>query len=99
MMSGRNDDTAATALRITSNGQTTIYPLTPDRRLEIKGRLGISVIELRGGRARFVASPCPGQLCVLSGWHSHSGDGMACLPNRVAMSLIAEQETFDGMNF
>lgn len=100
LLAVNREQTRATAVRITAPGKPpAIYPLHPDRRIEVKGRLGPVVIELRDGQARFAASSCSGQQCVLSGWHTHSGDGMACLPNHVTLTLIAEDERFDGMNF
>ena len=96
----RQNPNAPTAVRISTPKATDrIYPLQPDRTLKIEGQLGTSVIEVQQGKVRFVASPCDGKHCVLSGWHRHSGSGMACLPNRVAISLVARQEDFDGMNY
>lgn len=100
VMAVKQNPAKATAVKITSSDSTPrTYPLHPDRTLNIEGRLGISVIEIVDGSARFAASPCAGQQCVLSGWHRHSGDGMACLPNRVAMTLVAQRDDFDGMNY
>ena len=100
LLATRGDESEATAVRITAPDQPPrSYPLHPNRRIEVEGRLGTSVIEIRDGRARFVSSPCSGQQCVLSGWHDHSGDGMVCLPNRVGMTLVGQQQRYDGMNF
>jgi len=100
LLAVRQVRTQATAVRITVGDQPPrVYPLHPDRRIEVEGRLGVSIIELHDGQARFAASPCTGQQCVLSGWHQHPGDGMVCLPNRVTMSLIGAREQYDGMNF
>lgn len=88
------------AIRITSPDTTSkVYPLAPDRTLHVNGRLGTSSIEISNGSARFTSSPCSGKHCVLSGWHSRSGSGMACLPNRVAMTLLAPDDTYDGLNY
>lgn len=100
VMAVKPDPAAAMAVQIVSPGNgEQIVPLHPGRKLEVEGRLGTSVIEILDGAVRFVSSPCSAQLCVLSGWHVHSGDGMACLPNRVAITLVAKQDDFDGMNF
>jgi hypothetical protein len=64
------------------------YPLTETRRIEVAGRQGISVIEIRDGGARFVSSPCRNKVCVHAGWQSHSGDFAACVPNGVSVSLL-----------
>ncbi len=83
----------------TPDAETRAYPLAPNRTLQINGRLGVSEIEIKDGSARFASSPCSGQHCVLSGWHSLSGSGMACLPNRISMTLHAQDNNYDGMNY
>jgi hypothetical protein len=80
--------------RLSSSGRTLVarYPLgaaTIGRRVPVKGPLGLTQIEVRGGRARVVASPCPDQLCVNFGWRSREGQFAACLPNRVL--LVVEE--------
>ncbi len=67
------------------------YPLPqkgePAIRFEVEGKLGISVIVLDERGARITASPCASQRCVLSGNHRHAGDLIACVPNRVLVTL------------
>lgn len=76
------------------------YPLMQNRRLQIEGRMGISELAIEDGRVRFLHSPCRNQICVHSGWLSHSGDAAACLPNRVSLSLLGEAgESLDGVAF
>ena len=73
--------------------------LQPDRILHIEGPLGESVIEIRDGRTRFVSSPCKSQVCVHSGWLSSSGGFIACLPNRISVTLADQHARFDAINF
>jgi hypothetical protein len=73
--------------------------LSPDRILHIHGPLGDSVIEVSDGRARFLSSPCRGQVCVRSGWLQAAGEIAACLPNRISMSLIGQHQRYDSINF
>ena len=73
--------------------------LTPNRILHIAGPLGESVIEIRDGRTRFVSSPCKSQVCVHSGWLSNTGGFIACLPNRISLTLAAQHTHFDAINF
>jgi len=63
------------------------YPLSAPRTLDIRCRIGISRIIIETGRARFISSPCSGQLCVHAGWLTHSGDMTTCLPNGVSVRL------------
>lgn len=51
------------------------------------GARGYSVLQVEAGRVRFIDGPCRNRVCVYSGWLSTSGDGTACLPNRVSISL------------
>jgi hypothetical protein len=83
-----------------STGEETIHvPLHPDREITVQGRLGPSHIELRDGGVRFVDSPCTGKLCVLSGWHRHTGEFAACLPNGVVVNVAGARSAYDAVNF
>jgi hypothetical protein len=73
--------------------------LSPDRTLHIHGPLGDSVIAVNNGRARFISSPCRGQVCVQTGWLQTSGDFAACLPNRISLTLLGQHPRFDAINF
>ncbi|MBI2382646.1 MAG: NusG domain II-containing protein [Gammaproteobacteria bacterium] len=76
------------------------YPLDRDRRVDVQGRLGVSVLDIRDGRVRFIASPCRNKVCIHAGWLRHSGEAAACLPNRVSVSLIGGVEAeFDAVAF
>ena len=39
-------------------------PLLTDRIKEVKGPLGITQIEVKGGRARILRSPCKSKICI-----------------------------------
>jgi len=90
----------ATAVRISASGRQDItLPLSSERRINVHGPLGDSVIEIHAGRVRFVSSPCHGKQCVHSGWLSHSGELAACLPNGIMVSVIGRERQFDSINF
>ena len=90
----------ATSVRISASGQSDItLPLNDERRVSVHGPLGDSVIEVRGGRVRFVSSPCSGKQCIHSGWLSHSGELAACLPNGIMVSVIGRERRYDSINF
>ena len=94
------DQGPATAVRISASGQQDItLPLSGERRINVHGPLGDSVIEIHAGRVRFVSSPCRGKQCVHSGWLSHSGELAACLPNGIMVSVIGRERRFDSINF
>jgi hypothetical protein len=73
--------------------------LSPDRKLQVHGPLGDSVIEIKESRARFLKSPCKGQQCVHSGWLETAGELAACLPNRISIQLLGRHPRFDAINF
>jgi len=75
------------------------YPADRDRRLTVQGAIGPSVIEIHDGGARFVDSPCNGKLCLRGGWHRHAGETGACLPNRVSLTLIGNDQPWDAINY
>ena len=45
---------------------------------------------VQDGAICFAHSDCPGQECVHAGWLSRPGSSMACLPNRVSVTLSGE---------
>ncbi len=94
------DSSVVTAIEVSVADQSpTTYNLQNDQKITVKGKLGDSIIEVHDGRVRMLSSPCNGKICVLSGWHQHGGDSIVCLPNKVSVSLISQQERFDGINF
>jgi len=81
------------------NDEPITEELSPNRTLHIHGPLGDSIIAVSHGRARFVSSPCRGQVCVQTGWLQTTGDLAACLPNRISLSLLGQHPRFDTINF
>jgi hypothetical protein len=68
---------------IEAAGGRWIYSLAADRREEIRGPLGTTVVVIRAGKAAVVDSPCPDKLCIHMPAVSKPGQWIACLPNRV----------------
>lgn len=58
---------------------------------EIKGALGVTKIEVRGGRIRVLSSPCPRQACRHGGWIGTAGEMLVCLPNEVVIRLPGQR--------
>ena len=76
-----------------------LVSLAENKILKMKGKTGISELEINDGRIRFKRSPCPNQICVHAGWLQHGGEFAACLPNRVAVEVVANNTLFDAINF
>jgi hypothetical protein len=70
-----------------SDGRRWEYPLDAVETITVAGPLGDTIIELRGNEARIAASPCTGQNCVAAGAIRRHGQWIACLPNRVMVSV------------
>jgi hypothetical protein len=99
VLGGKTSD-AASSLMITVDDQLEgIYPLYRDDRIHIGNGNAGAVIEIKDGKVRFVSSSCHSKLCVLSGWHQHGGDQIACLPNRILVSLQSVDDRYDAINF
>ncbi|MDX1810475.1 MAG: NusG domain II-containing protein [Gammaproteobacteria bacterium] len=76
-----------------------ILDLNEEKRVEIQGKLGKSIIEIRNGEIRFVESPCSSKQCIRSGWISQVNELAACLPNGVSLHLVGPNARFDSINF
>lgn len=63
-------------------------------RLDADGTFSVGAVrfEVRDGAIRFAESDCPGQECVHAGWLKRAGSGMACLPNRVSVTITGQSE-------
>ncbi len=84
---------------ITPDGKVQLVSLLEDRELRFQGPLGVTVLEVRKGRVRFISSPCQGKQCIHAGWLSHNGDFAACLPNRISLAVKGGINQYDSINF
>jgi len=78
------------AVRITGDDFEHVASFGSDERVEVEGPLGVTVVELSGGTARVVSSPCPHRLCVKMGAVSAPGRSVVCVPNRVAATVVGD---------
>jgi len=93
-------NSTALEVEIWSRGQRVeTLVLAEDRHLEITGALGVSHIEIKDAQVRFLDSPCSNKLCVHSGWHRHTGETTACLPNQVSVRILGRDPRYDAINF
>jgi hypothetical protein len=74
-------------------------PLTAPRRLEVKGPLGTTVIEVQPGRARVASDPGPRQYCVLQGWLTRPNSIAICAPNHVSLALQGREGGHDSLTY
>jgi hypothetical protein len=64
-----------------------VYPLSPDRELRVAGPLGDTLVEIRDKKVFIEDSPCPNKTCIAAGTIDGPGQWLACLPNRVIVSI------------
>ena len=78
-----------------SNKETWVFFLDDKpASVSIPGPLGDTVVEVKAGAARVVASPCANQTCVAAGAIRRPGQWVACLPNQTLL-LIEGADTSD----
>lgn len=56
-----------------------------------------NVIQIDGESAYFSHANCPDQVCVHAGVLTRGGQIAVCLPNRVALRLVGEDNAFDAI--
>lgn len=90
---------SGTRIVVTSNGRT-CYSAPLDRydSVDLPGPLGPThlIIDSRG--ARISDSPCPRKVCVAMGVARHTGDLLACIPNRILVRVegsAQEERSYD----
>lgn len=89
--------TASSRVIIRGPERNWIFPLDAEERVSVTGTIGETVVEIRGGRAAIVSSPCGGQTCVAGGSLHRNGQWAACLPNGVFL-LVEGTEGGDGID-
>ncbi|MDH4274797.1 MAG: NusG domain II-containing protein [Gammaproteobacteria bacterium] len=66
---------------------------------DIIGPQGVSTLEVHAHKIRFKSSPCTGKQCIQMGWAQRSGEFLACLPNRVSVTIEGGEALYDAVNF
>lgn len=73
--------------------------LSKSQEVLVPGSLGSTKIQIEPGRARVVADPGPRQYCVRQGWLSQAGEIAICAPNRVSLSIVGANPSYDSLNY
>ncbi len=84
---------------VTGEGAPKKISLLQNHVFTVMGKIGASKIQVEGGRARFISSPCANKLCLHQGWLNLSGEIIACVPNQVSASITGRISRFDTINF
>lgn len=65
-------------------------PLSGERVIPVKGRLGITEVVIHNGRVRIRHSPCKNKICIKSGPIQYADRLVACIPNRVVVRIAGK---------
>ena len=86
----------AQQIQVLSNG-TVLHtlPLTEDRTVTVESPWGTNVITICNGAVAVTEADCPDGICKARGFCS-SGAQIVCLPHRLVIRFLADQET-DGL--
>src|SRR5208337_2978655 len=75
-----------TEVRIEVDGKLKYtFPLDKDRTVAFSGVMGMTTVEIKGGKVRMKEAPCPNRVCIHQGW-IESG-AIICLPNKVIVTV------------
>jgi len=61
------------------------FPLNRDRIVEFSGVIGMTTVEIKGGKVRIKEAPCPNRVCIHQGWIDKGA--LICLPNKVIVTI------------
>ena len=73
--------------------------LSRNRRIEVPGPLGTTVVAVEKGRVRVVSDPGPHQYCVRQGWLERAGQIAICAPNEVSVQIAGGREAYDSLSY
>lgn len=63
------------------------YDIPLDTLLALPVRSGTAEVEIRGGQARIVSSPCPRGWCMDMGWIGKPGQAAVCMPEGLIIEI------------
>src|SRR3972149_7114800 len=73
---------------VRSESGETSFPLSRDQTIQVQGRRGPTLIEIRNGRAHIARSACSNQRWHHGqGWASREGQSLVCVPNQVLVEI------------
>ena len=79
-------------LQVESPGGTYRYSLATDAHFHVSGPLGETEIEIAGGKARIVDSPCITKSCTRQLPISTGNGWIACLPNQILLTIVSSPD-------
>ena len=75
-----------------------VFSLDENRTYTVKKNGKVTnVVEIKDKKVSVTAADCPDKICVKHREISKSGESIICLPNKVVVSIEAENEEVDGV--
>lgn len=87
--------TSQAKLELNVNGQKQQLSLSSERILDVVGTQGSMQIEIKAGKVRVQQALCPDHICEKIGWISKAPQRIICVPNKVIVSIIADNADID----
>lgn len=69
------------------------FLLSEDIEYEINSKNGANLLVIKNGKASIKKASCPDGLCINTGEISLSGQSIVCLPNKVVVEIIGQDES------
>lgn len=83
----------------TAYGERHVLSMSTDTVLSVKGDIGMTIIEIKSGKARILSSPCRNKICEKRGWIKRTWESSACLPNGVWLSISGQKPDIDAITY
>lgn len=68
------------------------YSIAEKQEIKLSGPLGDTVLLIENNEVKITTSACPNKTCVHQGAVSKGSDVLACLPNKVIITIEGESE-------
>lgn len=88
-----------TFVRVEVEGKKFIYSLDSDKEVIIEGELGVTTFIIKDKKVKITDSPCSNKTCIHSGSISKANRSIACLPNKIVITIDGEKDEIDGITF
>ena len=85
-------------VRVNCIGGEYTFGLGKKDKKSYEGPLGKTIVEPTSDGVRISRSPCNNQICVRQGFIHNEREMIACIPNRVIVTVIGESEAYDGLS-
>ncbi len=89
ILTGESGDTVTVTVNKTVFGE---YPLNRDTVVEIRANGHLNILVIKDGHAFVESADCPDGICASHRPISRDGESIICLPNKVVISVSANDE-------